>query len=162
LFKQLEIEKQKRASVVLERMKSLREKHNHLENVTLLVHLKLPRSYLARAEVALNEVQTLYKKEQYPASEEKLKEVEVYLAKAENATAPVLNRYRDTNQIARWKRWATETIEESRKKTSTASSLSKPIRNCCFTKMGLVEKLSGWLGSERLVGQAASKRQCNA
>ena len=36
LFKQLEIEKQKRASVVLERMKSLREKHNHLEEMTLL------------------------------------------------------------------------------------------------------------------------------
>jgi hypothetical protein len=43
--------------VVLEPNESLREKHNHLENVTLLVHLK-PRSYLA-AEVALNEVQTL-------------------------------------------------------------------------------------------------------
>jgi len=140
LFKQLEIEKQKRASVVLERMKSLREKHNQLENVTLLVHLKLPRSYLARAEVALNEVQTLYKKEQYPASEEKLKEVEVYIAKAEKATAPVLNRYKDTNQIARWKRWATETIEESREKDIHCILVVKANKKLLLYKDGNLSK----------------------
>lgn len=117
LFKQLEIEKQKRASGVLERMKNLREKHNRLERVTLFIHLgKLSRSNLTRAEVALNEVRTLYEEGQYPASEEKLKEVEVYLANAEKVMTPVLSRYKDVNQIAKWKRWATETIEESREK----------------------------------------------
>jgi L,D-transpeptidase catalytic domain len=141
LFRQLEIEKQKKASVVLERMKSLRENYNHLEKVTLVIHLgQLSRSYLARAEVALNEVRTLYEAKQYPASEEKLKEVEVYLAKAEKAIAPVLNRYKDTNQIAKWKRWATETIEESREKDVYCILVVKANKKLLLYKDGSLSK----------------------
>ena len=141
LFKQLEIEKQKRASMVLEQMKSLRENHNRLEKMTLVIHLgQLSRSYLARAEVALNEVQTLYKGEQYPASEEKLKEAEAYLAKAEKAIAPVLNRYKDASQIAKWKRWATETIEESREEDTYCILIVKANKKLLLYKDGSLSK----------------------
>jgi lipoprotein-anchoring transpeptidase ErfK/SrfK len=117
LFKQLEIEKQKRASRILEQRSSLGEELNHLERVTLLIHPgKLSRTNLARAEVALNEARTLYEGGQYPASEAKLREVDLYLTNAEKVTTPVLNRYRDINQITKWRRWVRETVEQSREK----------------------------------------------
>ena len=157
LSKQLEIEKQKRASAVLERMKSLQQKHSHLEEMTLSIHLgTLTRSYLARAEVALKEVQTLYKKEQYPSSEEKLKEVEVNLAKAEKAIAPVVSRYKDTNQIAKWKRWATETVEESREEGITSILIIKANKKLLLYKNGSLSKSypvglghNGWSDKQR-------------
>jgi murein L,D-transpeptidase YafK len=100
----------------------------------------LSRSYLARAEVALNEVRTLYDGKQYLVSEEKLKEVEVYLAKAEKAIAPVLNRYKDTNQIAKWKRWAMESIEESREKDICCILVIKANKKLLLYKDGSLSK----------------------
>jgi len=117
LFKLLEIEKQRRALKVHERMDRLRERLQQLDKFTLMINDgRVSRGSLTKAEVTLGEAETHYRENEYLASEEKLKEAEIYLAEAEKRITPVLSRYTDTGQITRWKKWANETIEESKGK----------------------------------------------
>jgi len=114
LFKLLEIEKQNRAARVREQMTALRERLKHLDQCSRMTNAnRAARIRLTKAEVILNEVQTLCGAGQVRAAEEKLKDVETHLSTAEKLITPVLSRYRDKSQIEKWKRWAEETIEES-------------------------------------------------
>ncbi len=117
LFKLLEIEKQRRATRVRERRDRLRERLHQLDKLTLMINEgKVSRASLAKAEVTLGEADTLSRANDYLTSEEKLNETETYLAEAEKRITPVLSRYTDMGQITRWKKWANETIQESREK----------------------------------------------
>ena len=114
LFKLLEIEKQNRAARAREQMTGLRERLRHLDRSSRMSNVsRATRISLTKAEVILNEAQALCGREEYPASEEKLKEVEIHLSTAEKSIIPVLSRYQDKSQIQKWKRWAEETIAES-------------------------------------------------
>ena len=152
LLKTLEIEKHRKALSVTDRMNSLRERIYHLDKVTLMVNEgRVSRGSLTKAGVILNEVRALYEENQYVASEEKLKDVENYLIDAEKAITPVLNRYHDTKQIMRWKKWAEETIEESREKRIHAILIIKADRKLLLYKNGELLKTyrvglgrSGW------------------
>lgn len=152
LLKNLEIEKHRKALIVADRMNSLRERIHHLDKVTLMLNEgRVSRGSLTKAGVILNEVRALYEENQYVASEEKLKDVENYLIDAEKAITPVLNRYHDPKQIMRWKKWAEETIEESREKRIHAILIIKADRKLLLYKNGELLKTyrvglgrSGW------------------
>ena len=104
LLKNLEIEKQRRVRHVLERMKGLREKLHQLDAITRMINDSgASRGRLTRAEVILNEAQVLSTANQYLAAEEKLNEMEGHLTEAEKMINPILNRYRDENQIKKWR-----------------------------------------------------------
>jgi murein L,D-transpeptidase YafK len=137
LLKRLEVEKHMRALSVLEQINTLRERIHTLDKLTLMMNEgTVSRSSLTKAEVILNEVRSLYKQNQYIASEEKLKNVEVYLIDAEKVIAPILNRYQDINQITKWRKWAKGTVEESREKGIYSILVIKAERKLILYKNG--------------------------
>ena len=139
LLKRLETEKQNRSSRVRERMDDLRERLRHVDRCTLMINeARGARASLAKAEVNLNEVRTLYDAGQYVAAEEKLDVSEGHLTHAENVITPVLGRYRDTYQLARWKKWASETIEASRAEGHHALLIIKAERKLLLYRDGLL------------------------
>jgi hypothetical protein len=157
LFKLLEIEKQRRAVVIREEMTGLKESLKDLDECSRMANEnKASRGRLTRAEVILNEAQTLYERKQYQASEEKLKEVEAHLTAAERMITPVLSRYKDRGQISKWKKWANETIEESADQAIYSVVIIKADRKLFLYKDGELLKSypvglgrSGWSDKQR-------------
>jgi len=117
LLKLLDAEKQKKGAKVLDRMESLGERLRQLDKLTLTVNEgALSRGSLTRTQVALIEARAFHRESRYIDSEEKLNEAEVYLAETEKTIVPLLGRYRDVDQLRKWKNWAKEAIQESREK----------------------------------------------
>ena len=157
LRKQLEAEMQNRASRVWERMSHLRERHRFLNQCTGMINDgKSSRGSLTKAEIILNETRSLYERKDYLASEKKLNEVEVHLTQAEKLLTPVLSRYRDRNQITKWKKWAEETIEESADRGIHSILVVKADRRLSLYKNGKLIRTysvglgqSGWSDKQR-------------
>ncbi len=117
LNKILNVEKEKKAQSILDQLRELSNRLETLSNLTLISHFEdISRINLTKAEIVLNEAKDLYKRKQFLLSERKLWDVETYLMEVENKISSILNRYRDLNLILKWKRWAKETVEESREK----------------------------------------------
>ena len=137
LHKDLDIEKQRRVWDFLERMKGLREKLHQLNAFTRMINESgASRGFLIRAEVILNEAQVLSNTNQYLAAEEKLNEMEGHLTEAEKMINPILNRYRDENQIKKWRKWAKEAIEESKEKGIYSILVIKESKKLLLYKKG--------------------------
>ena len=94
------------------------------------------RMNLSQAEIKLAEADLLLKKEEYDAGSKDLAEGEFHLRAAEQAIADVLIRYRDRNEIAKWRTWAQETIEESRQRGTVVFLVSKIERKLTVYKAG--------------------------
>ncbi len=137
LHKDLDIEKQRRTRDFRERMKGLREKLHQLDALTRMVNESgTSRGFIVRAEVILSEVQGLSNTNQYLAAEEKLSEMDGQLAEAEKVIHPILNRYRDENQIKKWRKWAQEAIEESKEKGPYSILVVKESKQLSVYKKG--------------------------
>jgi hypothetical protein len=141
LSKLLETEKRRRAAKVLEGIQSLRERLRQMDQLTRAINEgKASRGSLTKAEVTLTEAETLYGQGRFLVSEEKLKEAEIHLAETERTITPVLSRYRDVNQITRWKRWAKEAVEESREKRIHSILVIKATRELLLYRNGELVK----------------------
>lgn len=115
LNQKLRVEKEAKAESIIDQMETLREKLGVLAQLTFRLHEGGPlRSGLTRADIALHEAAALLKENRLLASEKKLAEAEDAIDKSEEGLAPVLDRYRDSRLISKWKEWAKETIERSR------------------------------------------------
>ena len=141
LFKDLEAEKQKRARNLQDRMKALQESHSQIDAVTRMMNESgASRGFLTKAEIALNEARGLSAASQYLSAEKKLSDAERYLTEAQKVINPILNRYRDENQIRKWRRWAHEAVEESKKKGTHAILVIKESKKLLLYKNGEVVK----------------------
>lgn len=69
-----------------------------------------------------------------------MEEVEANLAKVEAGISPILNRYRDSNLISRWKQWAKETIEVSKEKGIYSILIIKSEKKLILYKKGELQK----------------------
>ena len=94
------------------------------------------RMNLSQAEIKLAEADLLLKKEEYDAGSKDLDEGELHVKAAEQAIADVLSRYRDRNEIAKWRAWAQETIDESRQRGTIVFLVSKIERKLTVYKAG--------------------------
>jgi L,D-peptidoglycan transpeptidase YkuD (ErfK/YbiS/YcfS/YnhG family) len=109
-----------------------------LKKLTSLINEgRLSRRQLISAELLLNEVQRLAAKGKYPEAEKKLKSIPVYTASATEAISPVLNRYANKEQIAKWRTWVNDTIETSREKGIYSVFVSKIDRKLVLYKNGV-------------------------
>ncbi len=99
---------------------------------------ELIRKNLTQAEVAFKEAEGLLGKESYPSLPEKLRGIELHLTRAEEALLEILARYADDNQVEKWRRWAGETVGESRKTGRTAIVVTKLDRKLFLYKKGTV------------------------
>ncbi len=94
------------------------------------------RQNLARAEVAFQEAKTLLQDEKFMGLAEKLDLIDGHIRQAEDALFSILARYSDEAQVARWRKWADETIAESRRRGAAAILVNKLERTLTLLKKG--------------------------
>ncbi len=94
------------------------------------------RQNLARAGVAFQEAEAFLKNEKFMGLAEKLSSVDGHIRQAEDALFTILARYADDSQVAQWRKWADETIAESRRKGKTAILVNKLKRTLTLLKKG--------------------------
>jgi L,D-peptidoglycan transpeptidase YkuD (ErfK/YbiS/YcfS/YnhG family) len=95
------------------------------------------RMNLAQAEIKLAEAGLLLKKEEYETGSRSLTDGEFYIHAAEQAIAEVLSRYLEAGELAKWKRWTQESIDESRLSGSVLFLVSKLERRLTIYKAGV-------------------------
>lgn len=108
-----------------------------LKNLTSLINEgRLSRGQLIKAELLLNDIQRLNDRGRYKEAEEKLKGIPAYTAAAIESILPIISRYTDKSQIAKWQNWVNETIEESKIENIPAIIVSKIDRKLILYKNG--------------------------
>lgn len=114
-----------------------------LKRLTALLNSEsnFSRRQLIRAELILNEARLLNSRERYIDADKKLKGIRPYINSAMEDILPILNRYTDRHQIAKWQRWVNETIEESRTNGSYSIVVSKIDKRLILYKSGKPFKL---------------------
>ena len=135
-----DIEEQKRIKLtaIESRIDFFRSRIDTLKRLTALINEgRLSRKQLIGAELILNEAQLLAGRGNYPEAEKKLKVIPAYTESAMEAIAPILNRYANKDQIAKWRTWVHDAIETSREKGIYAILVSKIDRKLVLYKAGV-------------------------
>jgi len=108
-----------------------------LQRLTLHMNEGRPiRLILTRAELMLREASLLHQRGTLDKAEEKLKNLSVSVKDAEAMILLVLDRYVDPGQIAKWRKWAEDTISESRKMGIVVVVVSKIDQKLSLYKAG--------------------------
>lgn len=97
----------------------------------------LVRTSLIQAEVVSHEAEQMRRAEKFVGLEEKIQAIEEYLQKAEGEVVSLLARYADESQVERWRRWADETIAESRRERGAAIIVTKFDRQLTLYQRGI-------------------------
>jgi L,D-peptidoglycan transpeptidase YkuD (ErfK/YbiS/YcfS/YnhG family) len=85
----------------------------------------LVRRNLSKAEVLLAEAEFLNKKGDFDSALANLKLVKTYSSRSIDIANSILGRYMDKNQLAKWRRLAQDTIDESRRRGIVVLIVSK-------------------------------------
>jgi hypothetical protein len=130
-------EKQTQSRDLSQRLAKLGERVSQIKTLTLTMNENAPvRQNLAQAEVVFAEAKLLFNKEKFQELDPKFEAIENHLQQAEEALFSILARYADEVQVAKWRKWANETIAESRRKGSAAILVSKLDRTLTLYKKG--------------------------
>ncbi len=95
---------------------------------------------LTQAELALAETVHLSEQGELDSARERVKRLNGYLQAAQDTLAPILARYADWTLLAKWKRWASETVAESRRQGKVAIVVSKLDRLLYLYRGGAIVK----------------------
>ncbi|MBI4698831.1 MAG: L,D-transpeptidase family protein [Nitrospirae bacterium] len=137
LFENLEDLKQAKSAANASQIAFLQSKIEALKNVTSLMNEgRLSRRQLVMAELLLNEVKLMNERGRYLDAEKKLKIIPVYTESAREAISPILDRYSDKAQIAKWRTWVNEAIETSKERGIYSIFVSKIDKKLILYKNG--------------------------
>jgi L,D-peptidoglycan transpeptidase YkuD (ErfK/YbiS/YcfS/YnhG family) len=137
ILKRVEEEKVSKSRNFSSQLALLQDRIDKLKKLTLTMNENdLVRRYLSRAEVASKEAQVLLRKEKYNELSQKIKMIDLPVAEAEDALFSILARYADEAQVETWRKWAEETVADSRKKGGTAILINKFERTLTLYKKG--------------------------
>jgi murein L,D-transpeptidase YafK len=95
------------------------------------------RKNIAQAEIRLSEAEMLVRKTEFEKARRLLEDGRASIEAARDAAAKTLSRYLDKDQLGRWKRWADETVDESRSRGTTVFIVSKLERKLHVYKKGV-------------------------
>jgi len=138
----LQEEKNSRAFDVESQIAACQAKIENLRRLTSMINEGyLARKSLTKAELALTETDLLYKKGEFDSAQERLNSLNGYLRDAQDTLAPILARYTDQSQIAKWRRWVEETVSESRHRGNIAIVVSKIDRRLILYRNGNLVKI---------------------
>ncbi len=137
LLKKVEAEKQSQSLDFTVRLAALKDRVEKLRRMTEKMNEHAPvRQNLARAEVAFQEAEASVRKERFGGLDQKLSSIEGLVRGAEEALFTILARYADKDQVALWRRWAEETVAESKSRRTTAILVNKLERTLTLLKRG--------------------------
>lgn len=97
------------------------------------------RKNVSQAEIKLSEARMLVAKEKYELASATAGEGGLFLARAEEAAVRLLERYLDSGQLAKWRRWADAAVEESLTKGTVTIVVNKVERKMTVYKKGEVQ-----------------------
>jgi len=139
LLEKIEKEKALRSSAGAAEVKALREQFEKIKNFTLTIReADDVRRSLTRGEVALREAEICLEKQKLTELSGKIRIVNIYLDQAHRFLFSLLARYADEDQINLWRRWAEETVAESREKRATALVINKLEKTLTVYKAGKI------------------------
>jgi hypothetical protein len=137
LINKVRAEKQFQSRDFSARLAVLEERIGKLRTLTRTMNENaVVRQNLARAGVAFQEAKALLQNEKFTGLAEKIGLIDGHIRQAEAALFTILARYADDSQVARWRKWADETIAESRRKGTTAILVNKLKRTLTLLKKG--------------------------
>lgn len=82
---------------------------------TLMNEGRLARSHIVQAELLLQDAERAMRRGDHDRVDLILTQVALHGNRSDSALAPIVSRYSDRSQIARWRGWVQETIEEARR-----------------------------------------------
>jgi hypothetical protein len=137
LLNKVKAEKRSQSQDISSRLAAHKERIGKLRMLTRTMNENgIVRQNLARAEVAFREAEAFLRNEKLSELGEKLSLVDGHIRQAEEALFSILARYADENQVAIWRKWAEETIDESRRRGATAILVNKLERTLTLVKKG--------------------------
>ena len=137
LLQHIRSSKASKAETFQTRARTLVDRVERIKKMTGFFNESGPvRMNLSRAEIKLAEAGLLLKKEEYETGSRSLAEGEFHVRAAEQAISGVLSRYLESGELAKWKRWAQESIAESRSSGSVVFLVSKLERRLTIYKAG--------------------------
>jgi hypothetical protein len=137
LIRSVRAEKRSQSQDFSQRLLRVEERMRKIRALTQMMNEHAPvRECLARGEVILREAQILIRDEKYSELAPKLDLIDGHIRQAEEALSVILARYADPAQVARWKKLAQDTIDESRRRGSTAVLVNKLARTLTLIKKG--------------------------
>ncbi len=138
IFKEIQLTKETKSNSTESQISFFENKISRLRELTAMINEgRLSRKDLTVAEIILSEARHLHEKGDYADAERKIEAITSYIKSAENTILPILNRYTDRSQIAKWKGWVEETISESRAKGIYSVVVSKIERSLILYKNGI-------------------------
>ena len=96
------------------------------------------RKNLSQAEIMLSKAETLIRKESYESVEEDLDAAARFIKRAEQSMTSLLGRYMEKGQLEKWRKWAEETVAESKSNGTIAILVNKLERKLTIYKKGAV------------------------
>jgi L,D-peptidoglycan transpeptidase YkuD (ErfK/YbiS/YcfS/YnhG family) len=137
ILKRVQEEKESKSRDFSGQLALLEDRINKLKKVSLNMNENdLVRRSLSRAEVVSKEAGLLFSQEKYNVLPNKIKMIDHHVGQAEEALFSILARYADDSQVETWKKWAEETVAESRKKGTVAILVNKLERTLTLYKKG--------------------------
>jgi hypothetical protein len=137
LLREVEAEKRTQSRDFSARFTVLQERIGRLRALTQSMNeTGVVRQNLAQAEVAFQEARAFFHNEKFNGLDGKLGLVDRHIRQAEETLFSILARYTDDGQLALWRKWADETVSESRRKGTTAILVNKLERTLTLLKKG--------------------------
>ncbi len=96
------------------------------------------RKNVSQAEIKLSEARMLVAKEKYELASAIAGEGGLFLDRAEEAAVRLFDRYLDSGQLAKWRRWADAAVEESLTNSAVTIIVNKVERKMTVYKKGEV------------------------
>lgn len=139
LLEKVEAEKNRRKQNLSAELGLLRERSQRIRNFVLAINeTDSVRRSLVRAEIAIEEGEILLEKGKYTELSGKIRIINIYLNQAQESLFSLLSRYADNDQVEKWRRWADETIAESRETRGVAIIINKLERTLTVYKAGRI------------------------
>jgi hypothetical protein len=130
-------EKQTQSRDYSERLDRLGGRIAKIKSLTETMNENGPvRTNLTQADVAFREAGLLLKEEKFKDLEPVLGRIDRHLREAEDALFLLLARYADEGQVAKWRKWAEETVRESKRRGNTAIVVNKLERTLTVFRSG--------------------------
>jgi L,D-peptidoglycan transpeptidase YkuD (ErfK/YbiS/YcfS/YnhG family) len=133
--------KGERSHDIAQKIASFNDRIISIRNSTSMINEgRLVRKSLSKAEILLKEANLLNKKGEFDAAELKLNRVNTYSMESLGIANSILNRYMDSQQLAKWRSMAESTIRESKEKGITVFIVSKIDQTLMVYKNGKLSK----------------------
>lgn len=137
LLRKIEAEKETQSRGFSDRLAVLQDRIKRLRTLIRTMNENaVVRQNLARAEVAFQEAKAFHRNEKFSGLAEKLGLVDGHIRQGEEALFSILARYADDDQVALWRKWADDTVRDSRRKGTAAILVNKFERTLTLLKKG--------------------------